>query len=211
MKHPEPIPSLDELLHSLNLTGEGSQVECKESAWRLPADIWETVSAFSNTAGGTLLLGVAEREGRFEITGRVDNAAFRRLNHVDTLTASRALTRLESLGLLRRSEQRRGPGVYYTLVEEEGTPHVTPHVTPQSAEELPRLLAEGKRLSRGEMNDLIVALCAERPWTARELAQRLHPSSDAPIHRGIAGAPNDPNVAYRAAGRPAGEREGDQL
>jgi len=46
----------------------------------------------------------------------VDNAAYRSLNHTDTLTASRALTRLEGLGLLQRSEQRRGPGVCLTLV-----------------------------------------------------------------------------------------------
>jgi ATP-dependent DNA helicase RecG len=46
-------------------------------------------------------------------TGRIDNPAYRGLNRADTLAASRALTRLESLGLLARSAQRRGPGVYY--------------------------------------------------------------------------------------------------
>ncbi|MBL7062639.1 MAG: hypothetical protein ISS49_00340 [Anaerolineae bacterium] len=142
-------------------------------------------------------------------TGRMDNAAFRRLNHTGTLIASRALTHLESLGLLRRSEQRRGPGVHYTLVEERETPQVTPHTTPQGIEELPRLLAEGRRLSREEMADLIVALCAERPHTARELAQMLHRNAKylrdaylSPLVREgrpqLTGAPNDPNVAYRA-------------
>jgi len=72
MSNAETFPSLDELLHSLNLTGERTQVECKESTWQLPQDVWETVSAFSNTAGGTLLLGIAEREGRFEIIGLID-------------------------------------------------------------------------------------------------------------------------------------------
>jgi hypothetical protein len=77
-------------------------------------------------------------------TGQVNNAAFRRLNHVDTLAASRALTHLESLGLLRRSEQRRGPGVYYTLAEKEEppttTPKGTPKDTPKDKSELLRLL-----------------------------------------------------------------------
>ena len=75
----------------------------------------------------------------------------RSLNHTDTLTASRALTHLEGLGLLQRSEQRRGPGVYYTLAGEAAetppiTPKSTPEVTPKTKAELLRLLAEGKRL-----------------------------------------------------------------
>ena len=62
--------------------------------------------------------------------GHADNAAYRSLNHTDTLSASRALTHLEGLGLLERSEQRRGPGVYYTLVREEPkAPQTTPHPT----------------------------------------------------------------------------------
>ncbi|MFQ5341918.1 MAG: ATP-binding protein, partial [Anaerolineae bacterium] len=228
MNDTESFPSLEALLHRLGLIGESAQVECKESLWQLPRDVWETVSAFSNTAGGTLLfeienpgaslrdpdrlsepgselrnpriaqmfyeIGWAEQKGAgiramqramddlgltpptfesdpqdrsFRVTfyrhhfmdqsdlawlehfsalrltteeqkalvyarktGRVDNAAFRSLNHTDTLTASRALTHLEGLGLLERSAQRRGPGVYYTLaggVTE--APQVTPQVT----------------------------------------------------------------------------------
>ena len=54
------------------------------------------------------------------------------LNRVDTFTASRALTQLEAAELLRRSEQRRGPGVYYMLVSSEGTPDITPDTTTAS-------------------------------------------------------------------------------
>jgi len=144
-------------------------------------------------------------------TGQVDNAAYRSLNHTDTLTASRALTGLEGLGLLVRSEQRRGPGVYYTLAKGVAeTPQVTPQITPQVTAELPRLPPEGKRLSRDEVIELLVALCAERPRTARELAQLLHRNMKylrdtylSPLVREgrlqLTGAPNDPNVAYRSA------------
>ena len=148
-------------------------------------------------------------------TGRVDNAAYRSLNHTDTLTASRALTGLEGLGLLQRSEQRRGPGVYYTLVRgaaeaPQVTPKTTPQVTPKTKAELLRLLAAGKRLSRDEVVAMILHLCAERPYTARELASTLHRNVDyvrnsylSPLVREgrlqLTGAPNDPNVAYRSA------------
>ncbi len=140
-------------------------------------------------------------------TGRVDNAAYRSLNHTDTLTASRALTRLEGIGLLKRSDQRRGPGVYYTLAGEmEGTPQVTP----QSTTELLRLSRARKRLSRDQVTSLLVTLCAERPRTARELAEIINRNVNyvrnsylSPLVREgrlqLTGPPNDPNVAYRAA------------
>lgn len=144
-------------------------------------------------------------------TGRVDNAAFRGLSRTDTLTASRTLTRLEGLGLLRRSEQRRGPGVYYTLAKTKPTAQSTAQVTPQSAAELTRLLAEGKRLSEGQLAALIVDLCRGHPQTARELAQVLRRNvkylRDTYLSRlvregrlQLTGSPNDPNVAYAAVG-----------
>ncbi|MFQ5340720.1 MAG: hypothetical protein ACE5F6_04145, partial [Anaerolineae bacterium] len=96
-----------------------------------------------------------------------------------------------------------------------------PQVTPQVTTELSRLLAEGKRLSRDEMIELLVALCAEHPRTARELAQLLHRNMKylrdtylSPLVREgrlqLTGPPNDPNVAYRAAGQPEAERGGNR-
>jgi len=144
-------------------------------------------------------------------TGRVDNAAYRSLNRTDTLAASRALTRLEALGLLRRSQQRRGPGVFYTLAAGQGggTPKVTPDITPKTQSELLTLLSQGKRLSRADTETLILLLCAEAPRTARELADILHRNADyirnaylsGLVESGqlqLTGSPNDPNVAYRA-------------
>ncbi len=144
-------------------------------------------------------------------TGRVDNAAYRSLNRVDTLTASRALTQLEAAGLLQRSEQRRGPGVYYTLVGLKGTPDITQEVTPESSPDTPsrQLLRvqAGTRLPRNEMELLIITLCQSRAYTARELAAMLGRNVEH-IRRGYLtplveqgrlqrhGVPNDPNVTY---------------
>ena len=152
-------------------------------------------------------------------TGRVDNPAYRSLNRADTLTASRSLTRLEGLGLLQRSEQRRGPGVYYTLaalsdgqslqVTAQITTQVSPQVTAQSVAELLPRIASGERLASDQMDALIVALCAERPLRARELGEILQRSArhlrDVYLSRlvdedrlELTGSPNDPTVAYRA-------------
>lgn len=54
---------------------ETAELECKEAAGRdgtgkVPQDLWETYSAFANTHGGTILLGVREKPiGHFTVTG----------------------------------------------------------------------------------------------------------------------------------------------
>ena len=55
---------LANLLESLRRMGSDDlNVEVKESATMLSRDVWETVSAFANTAGGIIVLGVSERAG----------------------------------------------------------------------------------------------------------------------------------------------------
>ena len=51
---------------------EWDDFEAKEAKTELPKNTWETVSAFSNTSGGWILCGVAQRGKKFEIQG-VDN------------------------------------------------------------------------------------------------------------------------------------------
>jgi ATP-dependent DNA helicase RecG len=48
---------------------EGADVEYKSAAGGLPRSLWETYSAFANTGGGTIWLGVAQKPGRLEVQG----------------------------------------------------------------------------------------------------------------------------------------------
>lgn len=57
--------------------GEGFQLEMKACSSSLPSSVWETYSAFANTRGGVILLGVSERkscsdEAQFFVTGVSD-------------------------------------------------------------------------------------------------------------------------------------------
>jgi hypothetical protein len=51
---------------------EWTDFEVKEAAFAVPRSAYATVSAFANTAGGWLVFGVAERDGRYEIVGVTD-------------------------------------------------------------------------------------------------------------------------------------------
>lgn len=56
------------LLKRLDL-GEDQDVEFKLAEGGLPKSLWETISAFANTEGGTVVLGVAEKGEKHEIVG----------------------------------------------------------------------------------------------------------------------------------------------
>lgn len=58
----------DELLSRLNGI-EWNDFECKRAQRGVPEDAYKTVSAFANTAGGWLVFGVSELDGRLEVTG----------------------------------------------------------------------------------------------------------------------------------------------
>lgn len=67
-------PDIDKLLQS----GEKLDLECKRAEKSIPKSLWETYSAFANTKGGLILLGVEEKTdspsvgNRFSVKGVLD-------------------------------------------------------------------------------------------------------------------------------------------
>lgn len=62
MQAPINHTELDTLIKELRLGGQDTQqVEVKEAAGGLPKSILETLSAFSNGAGGIIILGLQEQ------------------------------------------------------------------------------------------------------------------------------------------------------
>lgn len=64
--------NIEELLQELNLR-ENLELEFKTASGGLPSGLWDTVSAFANTHGGWILLGVREDKEKIRVEG-VKNA-----------------------------------------------------------------------------------------------------------------------------------------
>ena len=71
-------------IKALLLKGERVTLECKKAQRNIPNSMWDTYSAFANTYGGTILLGVEEhmdeidKSKRFEVLGVEDAEKIRR-------------------------------------------------------------------------------------------------------------------------------------
>ena len=72
------VPNMPLDIQKLLSKGERITLECKKATRNVPSSLWDTYSAFANTYGGTILLGVYENmeesdlSKRFEIIGVED-------------------------------------------------------------------------------------------------------------------------------------------
>ncbi len=63
--------------HDIALLKESSELECKQAIGKdgkgaIPKDMWQSYSAFANTDGGTIILGLKEKKGFFSVVGIKD-------------------------------------------------------------------------------------------------------------------------------------------
>lgn len=59
---------MKDIAKSLNLK-EGTEEEYKSAKGGFPGSFWETFSAFANSQGGVIVLGVKEKKGKFTPDG----------------------------------------------------------------------------------------------------------------------------------------------
>lgn len=64
-------------LYALVQKGESAEVEFKSARGGFPGSFWETYSAFANTNGGTIILGVQKKDGKFLFDGLSEETALK--------------------------------------------------------------------------------------------------------------------------------------
>lgn len=71
------MQDIREKLQALMRKGENSEIEFKSARGGIPASLWESYSAFANTDGGIIVLGIQEKNGTFILDGLTEEAVTR--------------------------------------------------------------------------------------------------------------------------------------
>ncbi|MCM1142754.1 MAG: putative DNA binding domain-containing protein [Muribaculum sp.] len=69
--------SIQNIVDTINAQGESAQIEFKSARGGFPGSFWESYSAFANTDGGTIILGVVEKNNKFFFDGMDEASAIR--------------------------------------------------------------------------------------------------------------------------------------
>jgi ATP-dependent DNA helicase RecG len=96
---------------------EWDNFEVKKAEKELPKSTWETVSAFANTSGGWLVLGVSQQGKKFEITGVEDMEKLEQ-NLGNTLRSRSKFNTIINPSFLQKIQYRRekSVGMFYSFV-----------------------------------------------------------------------------------------------
>lgn len=71
------MAGIKDKLYALVRHGESSEVEFKSARGGFPGSFWESYSAFANTNGGTIILGVQEKDKKFLLDGLSEEIAYK--------------------------------------------------------------------------------------------------------------------------------------
>ena len=109
-------------IHTLISNGERATLECKKAQRNIPNSIWETYSAFANTYGGTILLGIEENRQEQESSVQSSVQIIEIIKNSPTITAreisktldlscrnvEKQIKKLREQGILRRIGPNKG-------------------------------------------------------------------------------------------------------
>ena len=196
------ITDFNDYLESLLIQNESDDLEFKSAAGGFPGSFWDTYSAFANTDGGTIVLGVQEKKGRFFLDNLTEEQIekYRKdfWNNVNnTSTISRNLMQKEDVVI----------GYYMNVATSEA--NVATSEANVATSEAKVATSIKKKMSREELQSLIMSVCNE--WISLEdLSARIERDSkylrnhviplmlaSKKLQMLFPGTPNHPNQQYK--------------
>lgn len=205
------ITDFNDYLESLLIQNESDDLEFKSAAGGFPGSFWDTYSAFANTDGGTIVLGVQEKKGRFFL----DNLSEEQIekyrkdfwNNVNnTSTISRNLMQKEDVVIGNYMNVATSEANVATSEANVATSKTANVATSETANVATSIK---KRMSREELQSLIMSVCNE--WISlEELSARIERDStylrnhviplmlaSKKLQMLFPGTPNHPNQQYK--------------
>ncbi|MCX4383894.1 MAG: ATP-binding protein [Parabacteroides distasonis] len=203
----EYLSTVLEILEEKGVLNESYDLEFKSAKGGLPRSLWESYSAFANSEGGTIILGVSEKDNYCYLDGLGEDVVRKSIMLKDL--CSQGYLNPENKGRWTSYHLNKGIGLKQGSLFENLDGHLNEKMDTSDKKDghLGRNMQE---IKSSELKSYIVEICSSKYLTIEEIAVKTRRTSkylknkivsqllkDGLLERLYPTTPNHPNQAYK--------------